>query len=170
MPFWNLLIIDGNPVDLSHLEPFEFNVIPAGGTVAAMVAVHFNDHCFTEKFDPVRHDVALTINHVAAHEVRAFDPLRYELSKQLPAIIRGLNGQRIFSTRHGNLVRLTLQDGRVYPVFFDLRPVRRNRIALFVVSAFVWDQPEKPATTGGMNFNVAVAKVMRGERPKFPQR
>jgi hypothetical protein len=169
MTYWKPLFVDGTAIDLSHLEPFDFEVIPAGGIKPVTITVKFNDHCFTEDFDATRHDAPLTIDHVSGHETRGFDRVRYELSKNLPLIIRGLDGERISSARKGNLVRVTLQDGQTYPVFFDLRLVRKSRIALFVISAFIWERSDKPTVTGGMNFNVAIAKVLRGERPKFPR-
>jgi hypothetical protein len=168
MPYWSPLIVDDAEIDLSHLEPFEFKVAPAGFEAEATVSVRFHDHCFTENYDSERHILPVRSSQASSAESRAFSTERYELSKLLPGIVRQLDGQRIASTREGNMVRITLQDGRTYPVFFTLRRESARRAALFVVSAYLWDRPSSPATTGAMRFNVALAKVLRGEKPKFP--
>jgi hypothetical protein len=168
MPYWSPLIIDNAEIDLSHLEPFEFSIVPVGFEVSATVSVRFHDHCFTVNYDSELHLHPIRSSQASSAELRAFSAQRYELSKLLPGIIRQLDGQRIASTREGNMVRITLQDGRTYPVFFTLRRESARRAALFVVSAYLWDRPSPPATTGAMRFNVALAKVLRGEKPKFP--
>jgi hypothetical protein len=78
--------------------------------------------------------------------------------------------KRIASSRHGNLIRAELASGGIYAIFFTLRRVNNRRAELFVVSAFQWGKSEKAATTGGMNFNVALAKVLEGKPLKFPHR
>ncbi len=170
MPYWSPIIIEGKPLDLTHLEPFEFVVMPAKHTVDATVSVHFHDHCFTETFDPKRHTTFIVTNQASKHEQRAFNPERYELSKHLPAIIRGLDNHRIASTREGNLVKVTLQDGTTYPMFFTLKKEGARRVRMFVVSAYPWDGANKVPTTGEMKFNLAVAKILQGQRPNFPRR
>ncbi len=170
MTYWQPLVVKGVAFDLSHLEPFEFPVMPARHAGQATVSVSFNDHCFTEAFNSEHHDADLLVQHASSHERRAFDFVRYELSRNLPAIIRGLDGSRIASTREGNLVRVTLQDGTVYPVFFTLRKVNGRRANLFVVSAYPWTKPQKIATTGEMKFTLALAKVLQGDSLAFPNR
>ena len=170
MTYWQPLVIDGETIDLSHLEPFEFQVLPAQSDAPATVSVRFHDHCFTETFDPAKHAAPLRSSQASLHEQRAFCRERYDLSLALPGIIRDLDGRRVASTREGNLVRITLADGRTYPMFFTLRLSGRRRIEMFVVSAYHWTRATPPADTGEMKFNVAVAKVLKGEKPKFPRR
>jgi hypothetical protein len=168
MAYWLPLHIDGVAIDLSHLEPFEFSVLPKGSDVEATVSVRFHDHCFTETFDGARHTGHVITTHASTHERRAFSSHRYELSKRLPSIILDLPQRRICSTRQGNLVRITTEDAKVYPVFFTLRHAGGRRMELFVVSAYEWTRDEKIATTGEMKFTVAIAKILRGEKPRFP--
>ncbi len=170
MPYWSPILVDGQPLDLTHLEPFEFLVLPARHAVEATISVHFHDHCFTETYDASRHTTAIRTNQASAHELRAFNALRYELSKHLPAIIRGLDGQRVASTREGNLVKVTLRDGTSYPMFFTLRKESARRVKMFVVSAYPWDGTGRLVTTGEMKFNLAIAKVLQGDRLHFPPR
>jgi hypothetical protein len=168
MPYWSELIVEGKAIDLFHLEPFEFTVMPLGLEGDATISVRFTDHCFTETFDQMRHTATVRSNQASSRELRAFSAERYELSKRLPDILRAMNGRKIASTREGNLVNVTLQDGRRYPVFFTMQKVGTRRVKLFVVSAYVWERQSPPATTGTMKFNLAVAKVLRGERLRFP--
>jgi hypothetical protein len=170
MPYWSPLIDDGVIYDLSHLEPFEFPIIPIGMTDAITLSVRFHDHCFTEEFDPARHVAVCVTNQSSKHEKRAFAPDRYSLSFHLPRIIRNLSGQKIASTREGNLVKITLADGRSYPMFFTLRYSSGRRVEMFVVSAYEWTKANKPATTGQMKFSLVVGKIARREKPKFPPR
>jgi hypothetical protein len=170
MPFWSELIIEGKAIDLSHLEPFQFVVVPIGSQGDATISVRFHDHCFSESFDPEKHSSAIRTNQASTSEMRAFSMQRYELSKLLSDIVRQMDGQKIASTREGNMVKVTLQNGRTYPVFFTMRRAGRRRVELFVVSAYVWNKPSAPATTGSMKFNLAVAKVLKGEKPAFPSK
>jgi hypothetical protein len=170
MPYWSELFVEGVATNLSHLEPFEFQVLPLGLEGDANISVRFHDHCFSESFDRTRHSSAIRTNQASSNELRAFSRERYELSKLLPAIVRQMDGQKIASTREGNMVKVTLQNGQIYPVFFTLRRAGKRRVDLFVVSAYVWDKPAAPATTGTMKFNLAVAKVLKGEKPAFPSK
>jgi len=171
MAYWKPLVIDGNFVDLAHLEPFEFQIIPTGLKDPATIRVAFNNHCFSEAFDAARHKTPLPTTHVAPHETRGFDPLRYELSKLLPAEVRAFDGKRVAQTRSGPLVRVTLNDGREYAIFFTLKKMKAWICEMFVMSAYPLDRPKHQViATGEMKFNVAVALVLAGKKPKFPPR
>jgi hypothetical protein len=170
MTYWAPLVVDGVIYDLSHLEPFQFHVAPRGMTDAVTLNARFHDHCFTEVFDPLKHQERTSSSQYSAHEKRAFDPARYELSKLLPEFVKGLGGKRIASSRYGNLVRLELASGAAYAIFFTLRRVNDRRVDIFVVSAFQWSRKDKAATTGGMNFDVALAKTIEGKPLKFPHK
>jgi hypothetical protein len=171
MPYWKPIRVGAEEFSLTHLEPFTFVLTPNGWNKQAGVSVRFNDHCFTEKFDGARHDKPLISQHASNHEHRAFCPIRYELSKNLPAFVRGMDGKRVAQTREGNLVRIELANGANYGVFFTLRREDANRCGLFVVSAYPFEKSKKVvAITGEMRFNVAVALVLDGRRPKFPPR
>lgn len=170
MPYWNNVLLNGKPLSLEHLEPFEFQMLPDGWELPATVSVTFHDHCFTETFDSQRHDGILVTNQSANTEKRAFDKERYELSFRLPMIIQALGAKRIASTREGNMVRIEIADGRHYAVFFTLRRHNKRRANLHVVSAYVPDNHKSVAATGETRFNLALCKVLRGESPKFPKR
>ena len=110
MPYWKPLTIDGVSIDLSHLEIFEFEMLPTGSPNKATIRVIFNNHCFSETYDTAVHAASLPATHTSAHETRGFDPERYELSKSLRGHIERFPGQRIAQTRTGTLVKVTLAD------------------------------------------------------------
>jgi hypothetical protein len=170
MPYWSELIVEDVAIDLSHLEPFEFSILLLGLDGRATISVRYHDHCFSETYDPTKHLTFIRTNQSASTELRAFDSARYELSKLLPEIIRQMDGQKIASTREGNMVKITLQNGQTYPVFFTMRRASKRRVELFVVSAYAWSKPARLPTTGTMKFNLAVAKILKGEKPIFPRK
>jgi hypothetical protein len=142
-------------------------VLPSGSKQPATIHVTFYNHCFSEDFDAQRHGAPLPDTHVSPFErgKRGFDPVRYELSRLLPALLREIDGQRIAQTRKGTLVRVVLADGRKYGIFFKLEKTGAA-CDMFVMSAYPPD--EDPVATGKMKFNVAVALVLAGKKPKFP--
>jgi len=79
MPYWKPLVVGGAPVDLSHLEPLVFQVIPKDWKQPATIHVVFNNHCFSEDFDATRHTAPLPDTHVARFErgKRGFDRIRF---------------------------------------------------------------------------------------------
>ncbi len=163
------LVVNGVIIDLSHLVRFEFSILPKDWENCATVRVAFNNHCFTQKFDPQVHAERIPWTHAAANDVRGFDQIRYNMSKRLPDLIRRLDGQRIAQTRKSSLVRLTLECGLNYAIFFSLKKAGNTVCDLFVLSAYPLDQSNvEVAVTGEMKFNVAVAKVLEGKTLKFP--
>lgn len=169
MPYWKPLSINGLDIDLSHLEPFTFSLLPKGWKEEALVRVSFNNHCFSEEFKKDIHGTPLPPSHVSRHETRGFDQLRYDLSKSLPRHIRGLDGRRIAQTRTATLVRLTTETGLTYGIFFSLKKRDRALCEMIVMSAYPLERATNSvAATGEMKFNVAVAKVLEGKKLKFP--
>jgi len=167
MVYWTTIDVDGVTYDLVHLRPFAFEIRPQRWSQMATVQVSFNDHCFTEKYDPARHPAPTAVG--SRHESRAFSIERWRWSFELPQIVRTLDRRRIARTRHGNLVHLRLPDGEEYAVFFTLRRLETARCALFVVSAYVpSSNVTRPAKTGEMVFNTAVALTLEGKPLKFP--
>ena len=137
MPYWKPLIVRGEDIDLSRLETFEFEVRPVGSQANATVRVVFNNHCFSEAFDAIKHTVPLSETHVSSHEKRGFARERNELSKSLRGHIQNFPGQRIAQTRTGTLVKVTLSDGRGYGIFFMLKRLNASLCELLVPSHLV---------------------------------
>jgi len=133
--------------DLSHLHPIAVTYQqPAKGdrpTRCYSVEVSFGLHCFTRSAAPDEgRDPALLYSD--SRETRVFDFRRYELSKQLPAIVRDLSRRKCYHSGKGNfftVVSLDDQGRRIeYDVFFEAsRSAKRGVVRLFVQSAYVRD-------------------------------
>jgi hypothetical protein len=113
MTYWSPLVVEGLKYDLSHLEPFQFQVTPREISDPATISVRFHDHCFTTTYDTKKHLEITRSSQHSAREERTFDLNRYELSKLLPDFIKALDGKRIASSRHGNLIRAELASGGI---------------------------------------------------------
>ncbi len=170
MAYWKRLVIDGKEISLKHLEPFRFELMPDVSLREFTIEVTFNNHCFNETYDPKRHKASLPTSHSDRHGLRAFNERRYELSQKMPEIIRQLSGKRIAQTRNGTLVRVSLDDGVDYAIYFNLRKMNTELCKMYVVSAYPLEpgQRNRVVATGEMKFEVAVRLVMRGKAPKFP--
>jgi hypothetical protein len=85
--------------------------------------------------------------------------------------VRGFDAKRVAQTRGGPLVRVMLTNGREYAIFFTLKQAKAWAGELFVISAYALDRPKHQViATGERKFNVAVALVLAGKKPKFPSR
>jgi uncharacterized membrane protein YheB (UPF0754 family) len=169
---WPQLIINETKIELTHLNAFEFSCSARDVADVITVRVRFNDHCFTKRYNEHEN----TLNDIVPKqfsnrtEQRVFCKDRYLLSYQLPHIIKSLQNKRIASTRNGNLVRTETAEGQTYAVFFTLRKFNARVVDLFVVSAYPITLGKTIADTGEMKFDLALAKTIRGEKPRFPRR
>jgi hypothetical protein len=172
MAFWKPLTIQGEEIDLSHLEAFYFNLHLPVLEREVSVNVTFHNHCFSEELKSQNSELELPATHSSGKERRVFDPLRYELSLLLPEIIKQFKGKRIAQTREGSFVKVSLESGYEYAVFFGLTKVEASVCRLTVISAYPLNTGRKAVivATGEMRFEVAVGKVMQGQKPKFPPR
>lgn len=82
---WGKKRINGTAYDLTHLDPFEFDV-PRGGVAADIrLQVQFSSHTFTEKYNALHtRDLAIS----DGRDLRAFCLKRYGHSLSLPAAVR----------------------------------------------------------------------------------
>ena len=101
---WKEFVYQGKTYDLSHLHPFEvWFERPAQDSkppVKFRVEVHFSLHCFSRRLGDEPYDKSLIYPGVS--EVRLFDLYRYELSRRLPDILRGLPNRQIRQTDNSN--------------------------------------------------------------------
>lgn len=145
--------IKGQVYDLSHLEPFNFEIDTQEKKVS--VRVEFSCHCFTETLDS-KHTPDLKYTH--NQETRAFDPERYRLSLKLPELIQTLGNQSVYHTEQGNFFTLrdqTLDGGKTpYLVFFRSYKSTDKKIdvRIYIQSAYLkpnmsrWGSPIKFST------------------------
>ena len=92
--------ITSDIIHVPHLEPFVFPVavhFPGGtGATVIRIRVAFTCHCFTEKWDPARHAGRQVI--LDPVRPRAYDQRRYDLSKGLPELVRGMKCHKVYMT------------------------------------------------------------------------
>jgi hypothetical protein len=174
---WRPFSYRGSDHDLSHLHPFEWQFMaPASETRPARtypIQAIFSLHTFTRGIQGGLRPAAELI-YRDTREEREFDFARYELSKQLPAIVRSLGERTCYHTAHGTFftIELTGPEGsrQDYEVYFKAsRANRRGWLNLYVQSAYVRDsahrttQPKKRK----ISFHAIAYNVLQG-RPTKP--
>ena len=110
---------------------------------------------------------------------RAFDQRRYDLSKNLPQLIRALPTAKVHQTpERRNYVYfsvLTELDGEEYLVFFSLKKAHKGQnhdLELFVESAYPSEMDAVPSRRrpNAIRFAILALKVYKGEPVRFAAR
>jgi hypothetical protein len=172
-PVW----VGGRRVALSHLDPFTMNLQSEKLGKLLRVAVTFSTHCFSETRGKIPHpDGDTVIDHDTA-KPRTFCPIRYELSKQLPDIVRGLETKTITLTSfQRNWVHTLLieRPEGPYHVFLEIQRAPRERRTwqdLEVVIESAYHQTDKPpAVSGSPRAFMVVCADIYAPPPQRPQR
>ena len=167
---WHAPHIGGKEYDLSHLHPFAWDLVVQGKDGKPErrygIDVTFSLHCFTKGKREAQTPYASELEYSDSRETRLFDNARYELSFQLPHIIRTIDSRPCFRTGHGNFFTIKMQDadGRAveYTVYFKVsRSSHKGRLNLYVESAYVQNSiprrkasPRKPIRFYVIAFNV----------------
>nr|VFJ69503.1 MAG: hypothetical protein BECKDK2373B_GA0170837_12463 [Candidatus Kentron sp. DK] len=154
---WLPFTYQSRDYDLSHLDSFHwYYTAKARGKRPEHTyrfQVKFSMHCFTR--DPLEGEkVSEELWYQGPDEKRMFCFDRYQLSRQLPEIIRSLGERNCYRTPHNNFFTIELTDregNRVeYEIYFDVtRTSRKGWLNLVVQSAYVRTenyastQPEK---------------------------
>jgi hypothetical protein len=168
---WNPFSFGGGTYDLSHLHPrtcqYEQAAKDDKPSRVYTVDVIFSLHCFTRSL--LADEVADTALFYADNrEMRLFDFQRYELSKQLPAIIETLDRRKCFHTGHDNFFSVALIDqaGNTveYDIFFTASRSSRKKgvVTLYVQSAYVRDEAHgnRPRMKSPIGFHVILFNVL----------
>jgi hypothetical protein len=150
---WKAFQHDGNTCDLAHLHPrtFRFERPAEGNRPAEVYKVDtiFTSHCFTrqpKKAESYDKDMLYS----DGYESRLFDFRRYELSKQLPEIVRTMAARKLYhngNRRNFFTVEVIGESGKLveYDIFFKVRKMAKGRLEMIVETAFVRD-PEYGST------------------------
>lgn len=128
------LVVGKESIDCDHLAPFSFT-FDTPIRKAVVCVVQFTTHCFSDKFDAARHPENVVVADERG-ELRCFDRDRHELSKGLEALIRSLPANRVYQTPESNFAIITMQDGREYRAFFNVRRLGKKKLRLYVESAY----------------------------------
>ena len=139
----------GKIYDLSHLDPRVEKFIRPGTAEKAAVVYNVNviytQHPFTRDCPSGRYDKTLECRD--GREVRIFDVERWELSKQLPQIVRELASRSCHHTKKNNFVtaEMVLKDGKKmeYDIFFVAsKAARPGYINLIIQSAYLREKKQ----------------------------
>jgi len=116
-PVWRAHTQYGQTFELSHLHPiieqhtFPERPAPPGRegdpAITFPVRIHYAHHCFTIGMDKAGHTREEEIyEDLGRREPRIFDMRRWELSKELPLVIKKLLSKQVrcYQTRHQNYV------------------------------------------------------------------
>ncbi len=175
-PYWPPLAINGLTIDLAHLEPTTLSCPIPGRAGDLQINVRFSNHCFTEEFDPDRHETGLKI--MDHKRPRAFSQRRYELSRNLPDMIAALPRAKVHQTQERRnylyFTMLASLAGAEYQMFFTLKKAygRRYDLELFVESAYLVDDglARKLKRPHAIRFAILVLKTHRAELVRFAAR
>ncbi len=171
--FFPTLLVAGAPINLDHLEPFQFLVATKARPSGATLDVRFSNHCFSERYNSTIH-LAPIADVWDRGQRRVFSQQRYDLSLGLRAIIEALPTSPIYLTPEANFVRIiTATDNglKEYRIYFNAKHGRYSSdVSLFIESAYQPDfskQVLKPSQMTKVRFSVLVDKTIRGEKIKF---
>lgn len=169
MSVFKSITIQGAEYNFEHLVPITIEVTAGKDAQARTykVLVNFSCHCFTQELDDQIHTP--DYHYVHENERRAFCPVRYELSRGLPDIIREIGNKRVYFTWERNYVYIEQVDdqGEVVPytIFFDVK--RGNKgvadVVMTIVSAYA--KPGMARQASPIRFPMLIAKTARGEKP-----
>lgn len=162
------LVIAGQSINLSHLEPFSFNIDSKKAKKVLNIHVTFSTHCFSRRYKAESHPAGEPMIDHDTPRPRTFCPIRYRLSKQLPALILGLNHPKCSVTQTGTrrnwayTIQIDDPSGPYY-VFFEIRKAvqggRQKQDLTLVVESAYHDDPNEPdpVLLGDMAFLVLCA-------------
>ena len=174
MPFFPPLEIDGKNFDFFHLEPIKLLVESASANKTLIAHVTFSNHCFSRCIsngECLEDFVCIP----SKYKTRVFCETRYNLSIQLPEIIKGLNNPsvKVYQTasRRNWTHSIAIENplGK-YHVFFEVRNAsgeekRTQDLNIFVESAYPQD-PDKPEPQllGRMKFGMLCSNTYLGKK------
>lgn len=109
--YFQQVVVDGQKVDLSHLDPLTLTFESRKVGKVLRVAVTFSSHCFSASYGEFPHPPGDTVIR-DGKKMRTFCPTRYRLSKVLPDVIRSLPTKKVILAAHETtwVHTLTIQD------------------------------------------------------------
>lgn len=173
MTYFEALQIRGQVYDLAHLDPFTLMIDSQKVGRILKIRIRFTIHCYTESWDPVRHNADELVFLDEGKRQRVFCPIRYGLSNRLQRAITDLNHPkaRVFQTGSGRNWMHSIPidtDNGPYHIFFEVRRAPQDRkhlqdLELTVESAYPQSDSNAPLVRGQMGFFIVASKVYLGE-------
>lgn len=98
--YFNQLVIGGNQINLAHLDPFTLTFHSERIGKVLRVAITFTNHCFSAEFGTIPHPAGQPVIWDGKKR-RTFCTTRYQLSHDLPDLIRQLPEKTVTLASHG---------------------------------------------------------------------
>jgi hypothetical protein len=141
---WKNFILNGDIYDLSHLNAHWVEYLDQRdeeNPITYKFIVTYGLHCFTKDSDDISSEESQLLMYSAPRESRQFNFERYQLSKQLPSIIKSLGDKEtlVCHAGYGNFATVKILDSNgievdYYVVFAVFKEVKKLR--LHVLSAY----------------------------------
>ena len=171
------IIYDGSEVDLVHMtSSMEILCQCAELDRELKIRVAFQNHCYTEKFDPrihTREQICLT---EGKDRDRVFCPIRYALSHRLRGLIEALPERKVHQTgqvRNYVYVVLLEIEKQHYEIYFMLQRAAKSDKAdlrLTVESAYPNGGHNLRKRPREIQFAVLAHKVLTNQQIRFAAR
>jgi hypothetical protein len=171
-----LKLHDGSEHSIAHLAGMDLACPCKPIERELMIRVAFKNHCYTEDYDPEKHQRHEILITEAKNRHRVFCPIRYALSHRLPKILAGLPNGKVHQTaqvRNYVFVVPLEVDGEFYEVYFMLQraaPDDKADLRLTVESAYpngATNIRKRPRT---IRFMVLAHKVLTNQSVRFAPR
>jgi hypothetical protein len=167
---WGTITIAGVAYDLTHLDPFIFDVTPkAVGAPSYRVFVSFGCHCFAREWqpkDPKSHFIP------DGKKGRCFCPIRTGHSLHLPRIVRDASNGSTFFSQGRNMLLVERLPGIAgpYAVFFNVKCSTQASVDVVMFVATAYEKPLLPKALPAIPFTALVAKASKGHTLLKPKR
>jgi hypothetical protein len=142
---------EGTTYNFGHLQPLQMKVpLNAEGSTVIDMHVTFGCHCFTEEFKTAVHRPDHRYTYKG--ELRAFNPLRFECSLQLPVLMQAMLKGTIYNadesyTYAAHITLESIEGPQSYSIFFNLVKDKQSpapAVRMFVKSAYLKPLIAKP--------------------------
>lgn len=141
------------------------------------IDVDFANHCYTEKFIQGTHVPDQIVVTEAKDRHRVFCPVRYELSFQLPELIKALPRSKVHQTSQRRNYVYVVQlktEGRPYEIYFMLQRAAKNAEAdlrLTIESAYLAERGTNfNRRPNSIRFMILAHKILANQPIKFAPR
>ncbi|SCB04326.1 MULTISPECIES: hypothetical protein [Xanthomonas translucens group] len=170
------LVVSGQRVDLSHLDPLTITFESEKVGKALRVAVTFTNHCFSASYGEIPHPAGDTVIW-DGKKMRTFCPTRYRLSKELPDLIRAMPEKKVILAAHETtwVHTLTIKDpSGPYHLFLTIKRSAKEKrtwqdVDVIVESAYQ-ETRNAPTTTGSWRPFVLVCGEAYLANPQKPNK
>lgn len=172
MTYFKPVLSNNTTYDLSHLEPFSIAFYSLNAKKTLSIHVTFSTHCFSESLSDNPNSEHVVIDNTKDKE-RVFCPIRYELSKTLPNLIKSLNEESVkvweTAARRNWCYTIQIDDPKgPYHLFFEVRknqknPRKKQDINIVVESAY-HETKEPPILIGRIGFQILCTNVYLGKK------